>query len=53
MWTWIDKEKNAALYVKNGEPSIFCGVNAEPLYSLLVNGLEPEPYIEKETKEDK
>ena len=53
MWTWIDKEKTAALYVKSGEPSIFCGINAEPLHSLLANGLEPKPYFEKETEGDK
>jgi hypothetical protein len=44
MWTWIDKEKMAALYVVEDEESIFCGINVEPLLTWLAQGNEPEEY---------
>ena len=44
MWTWFDIEKTAAVYVADGEPSVFCGVSLDPLASWLAEGNEPKPY---------
>ena len=46
MWTWANKEMNSAIYKATGEPSIFCGINVEPLATWLAEGNEPEAYVE-------
>jgi len=46
MWTWANEEKNAAIYLATGEPSIYCGINVEPLAGWLTEGNEPEAYVE-------
>lgn len=47
MWTWIDAEKTAAFKKSDDDESVItCGVNIDPLYTLLAEGLEPEPYKE-------
>ena len=52
MWTWADRQNNAAIYVATGEPSIFCGINVDPLATWLAEGNEPEPYVEVKSTEE-
>jgi hypothetical protein len=46
MWTWANIENSAAIYLATGEPSIFCGINVDPLASWIAEGNEPEAYLD-------
>lgn len=49
MWVWANEEKVSAMIENEDGTWTTCGVNVEPLSSLLAEGFEPKPYENQET----